>query len=139
MSVKVSTKCRYGTRAVTEIAKAWPQNTVKKRQISKNQSIPASYLENILLELKSAGLVEATRGAHGGYRLTRSPESIQVIEIMRAFGDPFVPTDCVRDPERCERASHCSSRKIWVRLHKAQEQALSSITVRDLLDESFSA
>lgn len=135
MSVKLSTKCRYGARAISEIALGWPDNQVKKRHISKSQAIPASYLENILLELKVAGLVEATRGANGGYRLTRPPEEISVLDILQAFGDYFDPVDCVSDPAICPRSPKCASRKVWVKLHEAQEEALSAISVKDLVEE----
>ncbi|MCD4827990.1 MAG: Rrf2 family transcriptional regulator [Candidatus Cloacimonetes bacterium] len=135
MSVKLSTKCRYGTRAITEIARGWPDATVKKRQISQRQTIPASYLENILLELKRSGLVTATRGAKGGYRLTRAPEDICVLDILSAFGDSLVPVDCVDDPDCCSRTKRCVFRHVWMQLHKAQEEALSGVTVQDLIDE----
>jgi len=135
MSTRLSTKCRYGTRAIIEIAREWPNGSVKKRQISRSQAIPASYLENILLELKTAGLVEASRGARGGYRLTRAPESISVLDITRAFDDSCVPVECIMHPEFCPRTTNCAARRVWLRLHQAQEEALAAISVRDLLEE----
>ncbi|MDA3833787.1 MAG: Rrf2 family transcriptional regulator, partial [Spirochaetales bacterium] len=72
--MRLSTKGRYGTRAIIEIAKKYGKQSVKRRDIVDAQNVPDSYIENILVSLKAAGLVRTIRGANGGYQLAKSPE-----------------------------------------------------------------
>ena len=132
--MKLSTKCRYGARAVVEIASGLKDVPVKRKTIVDNQNIPDSYLKNILLILKDAGLVRAIRGANGGYVLRRPSSEITFFEILKALGGDLSPVECLRDPKICDKVDICSTRGVWKKMAQAQEEVLNSITVEELID-----
>ncbi len=83
--------------------------------------------------LRRAGVVESTRGAHGGYALARAPEEISVLEALAALEDGVSLADCVDDPSVCERASLCAVREVFASGQHAMVQTLSAMSLRDLL------
>ena len=99
----ISQKCQYALRAVFELAGNYGEGPIKMGQIAEAQAIPPRFLEVILGELKQAGFVESRRGAEGGYRLIRSPESLSVEEVIQFIEGPIGPVHCVRDDsdDRC--------------------------------------
>jgi Rrf2 family transcriptional regulator, cysteine metabolism repressor len=132
--VKLTTKCRYGVRAVLEIAKNYDNRPTTRKEISKNQNIPESFLENILLELKRAGLVLSVRGAKGGFLLNRTPNSISMLDIVLILQNSIVPVECVLNPMKCAKVAKCKTRPIWKKMHEAQENVLQSYSVKSLLE-----
>lgn len=132
--MKFSTRCRYGLRAMIEIAHQYKQGPVKRKDISKSQKISSHYLENILITLKAQHLISTARGASGGFTLDRSPRKITLYQIVTALEGSIVPVECVDDPECCNRSTTCAARKFWVRLHEAQMNILTKTTLQDLLD-----
>jgi Rrf2 family transcriptional regulator, cysteine metabolism repressor len=131
--MKLSTKCRYGTRAMLEIARHYKNGPVKRKDISKNQRISAAYLENILIALKSHGLIRTVRGANGGFALEIPPERISMFQIIQALEGSIVPVDCVDNPGSCDRSASCAARNLWKDMYKAQETVLKKATLRTLL------
>jgi len=134
--LKISTKSRYGTRAVLEIALNRNKRNLTRRQISKNQEIPSSYLENILISLKTKGIIRTIRGPKGGYELTRDPEEITVFEIVNILEGPFDSIPCLEDSNICTRSSICVTRSVWDKLQKVQEDLLREITIKDLVEQT---
>jgi Rrf2 family protein len=132
--MKLSTKSRYGSRAILEIARGSRDNPIKRKTIVDNQNIPDSYLKNILISLKESGIIKAIRGADGGYILARPASDINFLEIIRALEGDFSLVECLSDPSVCERVNVCATREIWDKLLKAQEEVLSKITVKEILD-----
>ena len=132
--MKLSTKCRYGLRAIVDIARAYGKNPAKRKDIAKKQEISSSYLENILLILRNYKIVETTRGVNGGYVLSRAPSNITVYEIINALEGPLSLTDCVDEPASCNRTSSCATRFVWCELAGAMRSVLSKITLQELLD-----
>lgn len=108
------------------------------RELADTERLPADYVEQILLRLRRAGLVESTRGAKGGYVLARDPESLTVRDVMAASERQTFELNCEShpvDPDRCGPSASCSIRPVWVSLQKRIDQFLDSVTVADLLQE----
>jgi Rrf2 family cysteine metabolism transcriptional repressor len=131
--MKLSTRCRYGTRALIEIARNFPQGPTKRKDIAVRQQISEGYLENILSILRAARFVRTVRGAHGGFVLERDPETITLLEIVSALEGTMSPIECVENEGVCSRTPNCAARKAWHHLYQAQTQALESMTLRDLV------
>ena len=136
--MKLSTKGRYGLRAMLEMALSINEGPVVLRTIAERQGIPERYLEQLLIPLKKAGLVKSIRGSQGGYVLKREPRNITVGDVIRVLEGPIAPVDCVneQDPEECNRADHCVTRKIWSEVRDSIINVLDSYTLEDLAVES---
>lgn len=134
--MKISTRFRYGVRASLEIACSFNKDFVKRRTIAENQSVSDSYLENILIDLKTHGIINTVRGAKGGYTLSRSPESISLLQIMEALDGTVSPVDCVDNADYCERRNNCVMLDVYRELKQANESVLGSTTLADLLGRS---
>lgn len=133
--MKLSTKSRYGTRAMTEIARGWPDRPVTRREIAELQRIPDSYLENILVSLKESGLVTTIRGARGGYRLAQPPEEITVLMIVEALQGPIIPVPCTDPRYSCESSASCRTASVWSRMYHAIQEVLEKHSLSDLIRE----
>jgi Rrf2 family transcriptional regulator, cysteine metabolism repressor len=106
-------------------------------EIAAEEDLPRAYLEQLVISLRDAGLVASTRGAHGGYELTRNPADIRMGEILRALEGPIAPMICATDdPEHatiCDRSSRCTVNILWVRVRDAVTGALDGMTLADLV------
>lgn len=134
--MKISTKSRYGTRAVLEIALNRSGDKLTRKQISKNQEIPSSYLENILISLKTKGIIRTIRGPKGGYELAKEPEEITVFEIVNILEGPSDLIPCPDDSNTCTRSSISVTTDVWRRLQEVQKDLLSEITIKDLVEQT---
>ena len=132
--MKLSTKCRYGVRAMVEIAKNFRNGPVKRKDISIVQDISSSYLENILITLKGNKLIRPTRGAKGGFVLEAEPSQITLYQIVLALEGSIAPVECLDNIAVCSKNRECVARKAWKKLYDAQTTTLKSITLQDLLD-----
>ena len=132
--MKVSTKTRYGLRAMVELARNYQNEPVKRIVLSENQGIPLPYLENILTSLRIAGLIRTKRGANGGLILNAQPESINLLTIFNILEGSLAPVSCMEDAETCQRSQTCPTIKVWEQLKEAQEKVLRGITLADLLE-----
>lgn len=132
--MRLSTKCRYGARAIVEIAKNYEKGAMKRKDIAQNQKISDSYLENILIALKNGGIIDTIRGANGGYILRREPAKITLLEVVNVLEGSLAPVECIDNPQNCEKIDTCSTRMAWKRLMDAKEQVLGSITIQELVD-----
>jgi Rrf2 family transcriptional regulator, cysteine metabolism repressor len=108
-----------------------------RAEIATEEDLPRAYLEQLVVSLREAGLVTSTRGAHGGYELTRPPEAITMGEILRALEGPIAPMICASDdPDHkyvCGRSVGCTVNVLWVRVRDAVAGALDSMTLADLV------
>lgn len=133
--MKLSTKGRYGTRAILEIAKQHGLRPVKRKDIVQAQQVPDSYIENILVSLKAAGIVQTIRGANGGYQLTRAPETITVLEVVEALEGSLVPVGCLDENfSGCPMEKTCPTRDVWMEMYQAMRTVLEKYSLQDLLD-----
>jgi len=136
--MKVSTRGRYGLRAMVELARHKGEGAIPLRKIAGNQDISEQYLEQLFSNLRKAGLVKSVRGAKGGYLLDDSPENISVKEIITALEGPIAPVECVLDSEEfCEYENGCVTKILWEKLKTCIDDMLESITLKDLLDETL--
>jgi len=133
--MKITTRTTYGLRAIIELALNYNKKPLKRKEISEKQDIREAYLENILLILKSAGIVSSFRGPEGGYILNRPPSLIKLGEIVEALDGQFDPTGYITDPAKCDKCNDCFTKDIWVKLREIQEKFLYSITLEDILTQ----
>lgn len=131
----ISTKGRYGLRAMFELAKSFGEGQLSIKQISSSQSLSEQYLEQIFSKLKSAGLVESTRGAGGGYKLSSEPKQISVGSVLTALEGDLAPADCVGGEASCENMGLCTTHIIWQRIYDGLYGVLNSITLQDMVDD----
>ncbi|HVD02872.1 MAG TPA: Rrf2 family transcriptional regulator [Candidatus Dormibacteraeota bacterium] len=138
VAMRISSRAHYGLRMMTELAKAHGGPPLSLAKIARTEYMPLAYLEQLVAPLRKAGLVEGTRGLHGGYRLSRSPEAVTVLEIVELMEGPVAPVECLAEGYRqgsCQREPECLSRPLWGRLQQAVKQVLGGTTLRDLLSE----
>ena len=131
--MKLSTKSRYGTRLLLDLAVHDTKNFVQLKEISKRQGISLKYLEQIIIPLKKARLVESSRGATGGYRLAKPPERISVGEVVALLEGGKSLSRCESHPESCERFESCSVRNIWKEATDALYDKLNEVSLADLV------
>lgn len=136
--MKLSTKGRYGLRAMLDMALSEETGPIASHTIAQRQDISERYLEQLLIPLKQAGLVKSIRGSQGGYVLGRAPQDISVGDIIRVLEGPLAPVDCVNElnPEDCKRADACVTRLIWTKVRDSIADILDSYTLADLVNES---
>lgn len=131
--MKITTKVRYGSRAILQIAFNYGIKITKREEIVREQGIPNSYLENILVALRSGGLIITKRGPSGGYNLSRPPSEISLMDIYKSIEGTIALVDCVRSPSSCKRFKYCPTTKVWKKLSINIQETLEAITLRDLL------
>ncbi len=132
--MKLSTRGRYSTRLMMELALHFGEGPVLLKDISKVQDISLKYLGQLIIPLKIAGLIKSTRGSHGGYFLSRSPDKIKLSEVINAVEGPIAFTECVDSPDICYRSKTCVAREIWGKATRQFNTTLSSITLVEMLD-----
>ena len=131
--MKLSTRSRYGTRLMIDLAEHGLKNFVQLKDVSKRQGISLKYLEQIVIPLKRAQLLVSARGAGGGYRLARSPREITVGEIVALLEGGNSIIHCATEPESCDRAESCLTRNLWIETGDIMFGKLYSVTLSDLI------
>ena len=132
--MKLSTKGRYATRALLDLALHTGEGPILVREISQRQEVSDRYLEQILTPLKAAGLVRVIRGSRGGFLLAKPPEDIRLLDIIQVMEGSTAPVDCVDDAGLCHRSPHCATREVWTRLKASIDDVLGSATLKSLVD-----
>lgn len=133
--MKLSTRGRYGVRLMFDLALHYGNGPIYLKDIAERQGVSAKYLWQLINPLKSSGLIQSTRGAHGGYVLGREPEHISLKEILQVLEGSLCLVDCVDSPSLCERASSCVSREIWGEASKGMQQMLESTTLATMVSK----
>ena len=136
----ISQKSKYALRALLALARVAPGETMRIAAIAARETIPKKFLEQILLELKRAGLVASRRGKHGGYLLLRRPEEIVFGEVLRLMEGPLVPLGCLgrsghRPCTDCRDGRLCAFRRVFAKVAAASDEILDGTTLFDLLSE----
>ena len=132
--MKLSTRGRYGTRALVDLVLHENESPVLLKNIAQRQDISLRYLEHLIAPLIAGGILRSTRGAKGGISLARSPEEIKLSEVVPLLEGSIALAECVNNPEICERSQSCATRDIWGELKEAMDGVLESITLRDLVE-----
>jgi Rrf2 family cysteine metabolism transcriptional repressor len=134
--MNLTTICRYGIRAMIELANRYGEEPIPLRAIAEEQHISRKYLDHIMRLLKNAGLVRVVKGVRGGFQLSRPSAEIKVSEIFHVLeGDSFL-VECVSDMGICDRSDNCAARNVWAELSRRMEEFLSSKTLADLAVET---
>lgn len=137
--MKLSTKGRYGLRAVLDLALNSEQEAVALSSIAERQSISISYLEQLIAKLKKAGIVNSIRGAQGGYILAKATEDISVGDILRALEGDLNPVDCaevIGGEATCSSSDLCVTKYVWKRISDSINDTVDEIKLSELVRES---
>ncbi len=136
--MKLSAREQYGLRAMIELARRYGQGPVSLNDVAQAQEISFPYLEQIVPLLKDAGLIESTRGAYGGYVLSREPNEITIGDVIRALEEGhIIPLKCISIAETsdpCARQETCMARDVWKKMHNGIVEVLDSTTLADLTE-----
>ena len=132
--MKLSTRGRYSSRMMLELALRYGEGPILLRDISDSQEISLKYLSQLLIPLKVASLIRSARGAHGGYFLSRPPKDIKLSEIIAAVEGSLNPTECTDNPDICERYTTCVTQEIWAEIGKKCIEILDSYTLQDMAE-----
>ena len=136
--MKLSTRSRYGTRLLLDMAQHYNQGPIRLGVIARRQNIPVKYLEQIIIPLKRAALVKSVRGARGGHMLARAPSEITVAEIVVLLEGGISLTECIQNPRVCERSAACVTRLLWKEVSEAIHDRLHRVTLHDLAARAVS-
>ncbi len=130
--MRVSAKTDYAIRAVLELAAVSGETPLKGERIATAQGIPLRFLENILMQLRHAGLVESRRGADGGYRLARAPEAVTLADVIRAIDGPLAGVSGTR-PESLDFTGVAEPmRDVWIAVRASLRAVLEQVTLADV-------
>jgi len=133
--MKLSTKARYGIRAMVDLALHYEKGPVLLKDIAKRQEVSMKYLDHIISTLRANGLIESAKTRHSGYVVSRVPCQIKTYEIIKAVEGSLAPVDCVDDPKICHRADFCATLNLWKKLKKSMRDVLEGVTLEDLANE----
>jgi Rrf2 family transcriptional regulator, iron-sulfur cluster assembly transcription factor len=136
MGMKLSTRSRYGTRLMLDMAQHFNEGPIQLGDIAKRQDVSVKYLEQIIIPLKKAHYIESVRGPKGGHILTKAPAEITVAEIVAVLEDGVNLVECVDQPSVCERAPACPTRLLWQEASEAMFDKLKAVTLADLVERA---
>ena len=132
--MKLSTRARYGTRALLDLAIQGSEEPVSLKDIAKRQQISLQYLEHLMTPLITAGIVRSVRGPKGGVLLAKPSEEIKLSEIIRLLEGSIAPVDCMDNPRLCSRSGSCATRDIWDEVKKAVDGVLEATTLQNMVE-----
>ena len=133
--MKLSTRARYGIRAMVDLALHYEKGPILLKDIAGRQEVSMKYLDHIISTLRANGLVENARMRHSGYVVSRPPCQIKTYEIIKAVEGSLAPVDCVDDPKICHRADFCATINLWKKLKESMRDVLEGVTLEDLAKE----
>jgi len=136
--MKISTKGRYGLRILVELARRYKQGPTMVDALARSQGISGKYIHQIMLALKSAGMVRTVRGPRGGYELAQNPADVTAWDVVAVLEGDLEVVECVLHPGTCTRSCSCPTRDVWVSLHQAARAALEGFTLEALAQRSES-
>jgi len=132
--MKLSTRGRYATRTLLDLALHQRDRPVQLKDIARRQQISLGYLEHLITPLIAGGIVQSIRGARGGVWLVKTPEEIRLSDVIQLLEGSMAPVACVDNPEICSRSTFCVTRDIWCELKKAMDDVLESTSLQDLVE-----
>lgn len=132
--MKLSTKGRYGVKAMVDLAIRYGGEPVSIKSISERQNISEYYLEQLFSPLRKANLIKSIRGAQGGYILSREPKDITVAEIMDVLEGPIEISDCLEDGN-CTNVDCCATRLLWAKVKESIDKVFEATTLEDILND----
>ncbi len=136
--MKLSTRTRYGIRAVLELAENYGNGPLRLKIIAQRQEISVKYLEQLMTVLRSAGFVRSIRGSKGGYLLAKAPGKIKISDVFYCLEGPVVMSECVEHESYCTRTNDCVARQVWTEVQNAIMGVMQSVTLQNLVDRAKS-
>lgn len=134
--MKLSTRSRYGLKAVVDLAVYYGEGPVSLPTLANAQGISEGYLEQLLRELKKGGVVNTVRGAQGGYELATDPSDLSVQQVLSLLEGSTAVVDCVgTEPYGCKSACTCSARPLFLKLQSRINDVLERTSIQDLADD----
>ena len=137
--MKLSTRSRYGTRMMLDLAQHYDQGPVQIGDVSKRENISVKYLEQLIIPLKKANFIKSVRGPKGGHMLAKPPEEITVGDIVRILEGGIDLSSCIENPEVCDRTTRCLARGVWGEATKAMYDKLNSVTLSKMINDDSSS
>jgi Rrf2 family protein len=134
--MKLSTRSRYGTRLMLDMAEHYDNGPIHLMKIAQRQGISVKYLEQIIIPLKKAQYIKSLRGPKGGHVLAKPPEEITVGEIVALLEESDSLAECSQNAAVCDRSSICPTRKVWQEAAAAMFAKLMSVTLADLVNKT---
>ncbi|MEL7666931.1 MAG: Rrf2 family transcriptional regulator [Actinomycetota bacterium] len=131
--MRLSARSEYGLLALVDLATAPDGAPLASRELSSARGLPPAFLDQLLADLRRAGIVRATRGARGGFALARDASAITALEIVEALEGPVAPSVCT--PDMCGREGGCAAETVWSSVAAAVRDALSGFTLAELASE----
>ncbi len=132
--MKISTKIRYGTRAMLELASRYGEGPIELKEVAKKENISLKYLEQVIIPLRTAGFVKSVRGSKGGYSLAKPPSKINLNDLVEILEGPVNLIECLRDPAVCQKVPLCVTRDIWKEVSESIYKILHSVTLEDMVN-----
>lgn len=132
--MKLSTKGRYGVKAMFDLAVHYGSEPISIKNISDRQGISENYLEQLFSTLRKAGLIKSIRGAQGGYMLNKLPVEITVADIFDVLEGPIEVSDCI-DENCCSKIGSCGTRGLWIKIKNSFDEVTQSVTLQDLIND----
>lgn len=132
--MKLSTKGRYGVKAMVDLAIHHGENPVSIKTISQRQNISEYYLEQLFSPLRKADLVKSIRGAQGGYILNREPKDITIADVMDVLEGPIEISECIQG-SACGNSNSCATRLLWEKIKNSIDEVTKNITLQDIVDD----
>ena len=132
--MKLSTKGRYGVKAMVDLAVNHDGKPVSIKSISQRQNISEYYLEQLFAPLRRAEFIKSVRGAQGGYILNKEAKDITVLDIMDVLEGPIEVSDCL-DSDDCDNIDYCATRTVWVKMKHSIDSVLGAITLQNIVDD----
>jgi Rrf2 family protein len=131
--LKLSTKGRYGVRLMLDLALNYGKEPVCLKDVAKRQEISEKYLEHLAVPLKKANLIRSSRGAHGGYFLSKEPELLNLKDIIIALESSVCLVKCANNPQACKRFYSCVVRDVWKDASDKIMETLSRFTLAKMV------
>ena len=132
--MKISTKIRYGARAMLELASHYGEGPIELKEIARKENISLKYLEQVINPLRTAGLVKAIRGSRGGYSLAKSPSEICLYDVVETLEGPLNLIECLHDSKVCQKVPLCVTRDIWKEVSDTISKIFYSVTLEDMVN-----
>jgi len=140
--LRLSTKGQYAVRAIVNLACHTKcrnsDRPISLKEISDEEGISLSYLEQLFVKLRKGEIVKSVRGPGGGYVLAKAPSDISVSEVIKVVEEPLNPVYCLDEGEGCSRAATCITQGVWKRLAEKISEFLDSVSIEDLRHEAQS-
>ena len=132
--MKLSTKGRYGVKAMVELAINYGNQPISIKTISERQNISEYYLEQLFSPLRKADLIKSIRGAQGGYVLSKDPKEITIAQIISVLEGPIEIASCI-EVDICENEASCATRLLLGKIKKSIDEVMESVSLQDIVDD----